>query len=113
MNLSDDGDVQRAEAALQLAAFSLRSRSRGEEEENDDDCMPPELLPVSRGVDKGSPEGGDRNAGASGEEEDGNKLAVALDAGRAGLSPGRRLVVHQARGLGLGGGRGQRMGCYG
>ena len=35
VNLSDDGDVQLAEAALQLAASSLGSGSR-DEEDNDD-----------------------------------------------------------------------------
>ena len=38
VNLSDDGDVQLAEAALQLAASSLGSRSR--DEEDNDDCAP-------------------------------------------------------------------------
>ena len=41
VDLSDDGDVQRVKAALQLAVFSLGSRSRGEKEENDDDGMLP------------------------------------------------------------------------
>merc|ERR1719291_1537970 len=80
MNLSDTGDVQQAEAALQLAVFSLGSRSREEEEENnDDDGMPPGLLPVSWGADKGSPEGVDRDAGALVEDEDGDELAAAPD----------------------------------
>ena len=35
VNLSDDGDVQLAEAALQLAASSLGSRSRCKEEGDD------------------------------------------------------------------------------
>ena len=35
VNLSDDGDVQLAEAALQLAASSLGSGSRNEEEDDD------------------------------------------------------------------------------
>ena len=39
VNQSDDGDVQLAEAALQLAACSLGSRSRDEEE--DDETTPP------------------------------------------------------------------------
>ena len=35
VNLSDDGDVQLAEAALQLAASSLGSGSRVEEDNDD------------------------------------------------------------------------------
>ena len=38
VNLSDDGDVQLTEAALQLAASSLGSGSR--DEEDNDDCAP-------------------------------------------------------------------------
>ena len=59
VNLSDDGEVQLAEAALQLAVSSLGSRSRDEEEDDD-------------------------------------------------RAPVRRLVVHQARRLGRGEGRGGR-----
>ena len=56
-----------------MVAFSLRSRSRGEEEENDDDGMPPELPNVQTRVPR-------RGAtGALGEEEDGDELAAAPD----------------------------------
>ena len=69
----DDGDVQPAEVELQWAAFSLRSRSCGEEEENGDDGMPPELPNVQTRVPR-------RGAtGALGEEDDGDYLVAAPD----------------------------------
>ena len=101
VNLSEDGDVQRAEVALQLAAFSLRSPSRGEEEEDDDDGMPQELLLVSRGPDKGSPVGGDGDAGEFGGEEDGDEPAAVPDK-LASLQDKDSSCI-----------RGQHMGCYG
>ena len=73
VNLSDDGNVQSTKVELQWAAFLLSSRSCGEEEENTNDGMPPELPNVQTRVPR-------RGAtGALGEEEDGNEPAAAPD----------------------------------
>ena len=64
MNLSDEGDVQLAEAALQLASSSLGSRIRDKEE--DDDYAPVQRLIVHQARRLGHGEGwGDRGKRAS------------------------------------------------
>ena len=69
VNLSDDGDVQLAEAALQLAASSLGSRSH--EEEEDDDCAPVRRLAVHQARRLGHGEG----RGGRGERASAGSLA--------------------------------------
>ena len=59
--------------------------------------MPSELLPVSRGLDKGSQEGGDVDAGASGEEDDGNEPAAARSTTRPASGAPTRLLVRCCR----------------
>ena len=66
VNQSDDGDVQLAEVALQLAACSLGSRSRDKEEK--DDRVPVRLLVVhqARRLGQGEGQGGRRERASAG-----------------------------------------------
>ena len=91
VNLSEDGDVQRTKAALQLALSALQldasllgSRSRGKEEEEEDDNMPPDRRPPTGAPSREEDSGGDDGDGASvapGEEEDDGKEAAAAAEG--------------------------------
>ena len=100
VNLSEDGDMQRADGAAVGRFFAQEPESRRGGGERRRWHIPGDIAGVPR-ARQGFPGGGDRDAGELGEEEDGDEPAAAPDK-LASLQDKDSSCI-----------RGQRMGCYG